>query len=510
MSIEDVDLMKTNSENESIQVLIDSSNRNKTFYESPSNYTIVFSRPIRNVFGFEIMDAAIPVTMWSVDIHNDVFAFSQVIQNNEQFELYFNELQFNDAFEQVFNGRFSSHIFIFENRLKYNEIFNEVKIVKHSHNIMFLRQLYDKDTHSIKKTVIPDFEKQNPDLYIFEHQSTYFKVNTTDKILDVIKHKWYIINTDLSIVCYDWVYIDEASISRIQSFDVYLSNTVLNLEKGNYDSMEFMQYIASELKLISQMRSIPIPPFLPFKSSRYGSMIKQQRITWTCTSDNAFFFDMQKSTCGELLGFTSFARENVVSTNNKQNPMYHKLKHHKNDYLFMSTKLYDNTTSLYHHLETPGVLNFQSIKYVHLRIPELEQHMNSGFSHEKHYPGVALFKMANGMDISHLRFDYVNLIKKPFHPIGKLTKLTFRFETKDGKLYDFKGVDHYFLAMINFYAPKSVVRVPRSILNPNYNPDILEYLYPLSEEEDQEIEPEILRKLLLEEKQYTYSSDSDD
>jgi hypothetical protein len=75
----------------------------------------------------------------------------------------------------------------------------------------------------------------------------------------------------------------------------------------------------------------------------------------------------------------------------------------------------------------------------------------------------------------NLRFDFVNITRKPFHPIGKLAKLTLAFETKTGELYDFKGVDHVLLLSIRYYAPKHVTRLPISRLNPYYTPNILEY-----------------------------------
>jgi hypothetical protein len=41
-------------------------------------------------------------------------------------------------------------------------------------------------------------------------------------------------------------------------------------------------------------------------------------------------------------------------------------------------------------------------------------------------PGIGLFKMASAFGgITNLRFDYTTLITRPFHPIGKLSKLSF-------------------------------------------------------------------------------------
>ncbi|KAG1675478.1 hypothetical protein FOA52_001777 [Chlamydomonas sp. UWO 241] len=65
--------------------------------------------------------------------------------------------------------------------------------------------------------------------------------------------------------------------------------------------------------------------------------------------------------------------------------------------------------------------------------------------------------------------------RMPFHPIGKLSRMTLSFRRKDGSLYNFKGVDHTILVAIKYYAPKAVLRLPRSSLNAAYDPDVLKY-----------------------------------
>ena len=79
---------------------------------------------------------------------------------------------------------------------------------------------------------------------------------------------------------------------------------------------------------------------------------------------------------------------------------------------------------------------------------------------------------------------------REFHPIGKLSRLTFRFETSDGKLYDFKGVNHNIVYAIYYYEPIQKQLPTNSILNPEYRMNYLDYMYKQeeiegdSEEED--------------------------
>jgi hypothetical protein len=107
----------------------------------------------------------------------------------------------------------------------------------------------------------------------------------------------------------------------------------------------------------------------------------------------------------------------------------------------------------------------------------MEEHLLGSYGYIKHTPGIGLFKLASSYnDVTHLRFDFVNLVRKPFHPIGKLSKLSFRFETQDGDLYDFKGVNHQLLFMIKYLVPTQKVNFNKSILNPNYDPNFMGYM----------------------------------
>ena len=93
----------------------------------------------------------------------------------------------------------------------------------------------------------------------------------------------------------------------------------------------------------------------------------------------------------------------------------------------------------------------------------------------------------------HTVDEKIELTKIPireFHPIGKLSKITFRFETSDGNLYDFKGVNHLITYVIKYYKPKLInIQDFKPILNPNYKSNFNDYNYlnedqELSDDED--------------------------
>lgn len=120
-------------------------------------------------------------------------------------------------------------------------------------------------------------------------------------------------------------------------------------------------------------------------------------------------------------------------------------------------------------MPSPGVCDLTGERYVILRCPELE---NNGCSlyRTRTYSGVAVLKLASGPNsISELRFDYHSLRPSFLHPIGRVNRLTFRFECGDGRPYDFKGVDFQFLAAVKTLVVPRIQRFGYSILNPHYN-----------------------------------------
>jgi hypothetical protein len=128
-------------------------------------------------------------------------------------------------------------------------------------------------------------------------------------------------------------------------------------------------------------------------------------------------------------------------------------------------------------VKAPGIVNLLGDRYLIVRCKEIEDHLLGSYAYTKFSPGIGLFKLAaNYNDVTHLRFDFVNLVRKPFHPIGKLSKLSIRFETQDGNLYDFKGINHQMLLVIKFLVPSQKKSLQKSVLNPNYNPNFIHYM----------------------------------
>ena len=106
-------------------------------------------------------------------------------------------------------------------------------------------------------------------------------------------------------------------------------------------------------------------------------------------------------------------------------------------------------------------------------------------SYSKYNLGLARFKLGIvGYNDENISINRTQL--REFHPIGKFSRMTLEFKTKSGNFYDFKGVNHNITFSIHYYEANSVRNFGTSILNPNYNANMLKYLYNIDEQDDDE------------------------
>ena len=124
---------------------------------------------------------------------------------------------------------------------------------------------------------------------------------------------------------------------------------------------------------------------------------------------------------------------------------------------------------------SPGMLNLASENYLILRCEEIENHLRGSYDIKDFSPGLGVLNI-DVQGYASGRTEFFSVKYKEFHPIGKLSKMKFRFERKtDGKLYDFKNIDLHFILSIKFLRPIQKEFFNKSTLNPNYNPNYLGY-----------------------------------
>jgi hypothetical protein len=126
----------------------------------------------------------------------------------------------------------------------------------------------------------------------------------------------------------------------------------------------------------------------------------------------------------------------------------------------------------YHKLTAPGIYSLLGQRFMVLRCKEIEDSSLRSLAYTKHSLGLAKFTMGV-VGVSQNRLDFSSVPLREFFPIGKLIKLSFRYETLNGLLYDFKGVNHTITFAIHYYEATSKKIFKGGLLNPNYTGNFL-------------------------------------
>jgi hypothetical protein len=502
MPLEDVDYLLDNSEQQSMLLLIDSATRDIDKYPSASSYTIDLDQPVKNVFGVEILDATVPVSQYNVNKHNNSLAFGSIYLatgfSSDDFKTYFEELQDNRVFNTNFEKLATTDMLICNSTspgsIEFDRlIYDDTRTVPSDSSYLFIKRNVVIDTGITVFDGSLESARADSNYYSFENRGIVYRIDAASPLVTIVSSFDYTMRSDRSIVYYNIIRItqDEA-VPIITSLldpnlflvDVYMNNRYVELQMGNFDSVTFTLFVTRVMKNVALLPSlVTTEPINITRPNDYGDFDVSSKLKFYWNGTNPFYLDMKKSTCLEGLGFPKYASANQEE--------YDKLVHYSNRSLFMSKF---NPDKVAHELFSPNVINLNSQRYIFLRCPEIEDHVIGSYKTEKSSPGFAMMRLGGNMDMSSMRFDYVSLIRKPFHPIGKLSRLSFRFETRFGDLYEFQGIDHNFLLNIKYYVPKQKNKLEKSKLNPNYNSDF--HTYTIDNMKRERISPEIKKSVV--------------
>jgi hypothetical protein len=270
----------------------------------------------------------------------------------------------------------------------------------------------------------------------------------------------------------------DASVPRTM-YNVDTHNNTLFYYVGNIDNVETLNYIKIELDIgdfsLTQLIQILNKKLINIKIESLSTPPDvKNKIAFT--SSYPFVLDMNNSTLRDTLGFN--LPQNVDSG------FFTKITDHNitkniNKFRYFISKQSNST----HRIEAPGIVDLIGEKYVILNCPEIEEHSTLSLSYSKHNLGLARFKLGTlGYNDENISFQKTTI--REFHPIGKFSRMTLIFKTQNGKLYDFKGANHNITFKIYYYQASSTIPFDKSILNPNYNPDILNYKMNLIDKQD--------------------------
>lgn len=194
--------------------------------------------------------------------------------------------------------------------------------------------------------------------------------------------------------------------------------------------------------------------------------------------------DMNKSTLNKTLGFYSKVSDDLQYSNN---------------YSYLNINKINIYERFYHSIESdnkykiiaPGIVYLIGSEYIILKCPEIEEHLYGSLSYTKNTVGLAKIRVSN-WGLNEETTSYLKLKLREFHPIGKLSKITLKFENGEGDLYDFRGVNHNIVFAIHYYSAKQKQKFEKSIINPEYKMNFIDYKYLQEEnEDDSDIENDI-------------------
>jgi hypothetical protein len=126
-------------------------------------------------------------------------------------------------------------------------------------------------------------------------------------------------------------------------------------------------------------------------------------------------------------------------------------------------------------IEPEGIVDLFGERYIQLRCPEIEEHLHRNRAYERYNVGLAI--VPTSLEYRNLSEKFVMLPSRMFHPIGRLKRMTFRFETSGGELYNFNGIDHTVTMIVRYYKVTEAEPLDAFVQNPHYRSNYLEYLH---------------------------------
>ena len=507
MPIEDVDYLKKNSEKQSYIFLINSKDRNKAAYPTPSEYVIDFSQPFHNVIGLNVIDASIPRTMYNVDQYNNTFHYFIHASNYDLNDITADHFakatidpgdytvqtlvdtlnrQLNMPLNSnLQNSNVSIHVSTLtnppdiKNRIKfdcpYPFLFDMNRsTISESLGFDMHVQLSELAKSDLEKNYIPYYSTgtglqdnfqlyRSVDLPYSVAQGTNYTVFEGPRgvirkvtLNNLVAQRFYL-PTDTTIT---------QVFAALQATDVSISPVDFNIQADAAG-------VPSGISLMPSDSSIAISYV---DGTLSDSAIQSLRLTgsqyyWIVFKNNypaaSIYYNDVLATETTMLKYNGAVWE---SLDDLANQIYYQL----------SIRI--EVTDDYHRISAPGIYSLIGEPYLVIRCKEIEENSFRSLAYTSHQLGIAKIKLGI-VGYREERLDFSSIPNREFHPIGRLSRLSLRFETGNGLLYDFKGVNHNITFGVKYYEPVMKAQFERSLINKNYTGDFMSYMYSQAEQE---------------------------
>lgn len=530
MPIEDVEHLLKNSVQESALLFIDSSRRDRAKYPTPSEYVVQLEEPIPNVYGIDVLDASIPSTMYNVDVHNSKLRLIavDVALSGSLFDSSASTIDVQEAHQvRVLNDEMFAMGYASPLRV------NWLPDPEHSEYVVLVGAWEDAQAPLALAGYVPELSMvaaaatdadgvDDAHRYRVLRKRQYgpFPVLRGSRTPDVVvgdiaytisaaadgpyaaeasraraalaeaaaaankpNAKVALVPHDAALQLYTMVAYDTYAVPDVATFEAISSEltstrrlmrfrvVTASFEVGNYTGITALQ-VAMQAAMDASSVGVRV-------GSTTSVLEKQAKFRLTSDSGLRVLLSSVHSTARMAIGFDLDASMEVnamprasrghaaIAVGGQAAPMY-------------TAVMQDDGTF---RLDAPGIVTLTGMRYITLRCPEIEQHVGSIGKYGPYSAGIGVFKLLNPNEVAQLRFDYINLVRKPFHPIARVTRLRLRFELPDNVLYDFKGVNHQILVTVKYYTPVSSTNPASSstssfpyVLNPDYDPDFMNFV----------------------------------
>lgn len=505
--MEDVSFMHENGETETHVIFVDSSQRDSVAYPNPAEYKIPFEQPLRNVVGVDVLDSVVPSTMYVVDEHN------------RDIRMYFIATTTGSTTDPGV-ARHRLYVPLLSSYLKWwlqledRPEMDPWSTAKDNRTTLGLMDINDTRIPVNDQNGLFVVPERFPDFELFQDVASTSNdrrmsiVDVTDYVTDVGseppvdvqgnrpsvatflgKKLWipYELGFDRTRSMFDYegdriLMITLAYAPSVNSSAVYIACHRLQYPRGNYGTLKIMMTAGRD----GGGGGGDIPAATP-SASTYLSAVSTDEDRLLQVKINAKvwgediggkYVDGQDAGalaafdigCGmsEVLGFSGSLNDPGVITLDTRAGQTRVKR-------FFTNQVGNATPTQY--LYPSGVVNLTGERYIILRCEEVEAGMFAQSSTGNRGTGIGLFKLPGPGALREQRQDYITVVKRPFHPIGRVDGLTLRMERgrAPGTLYNFKGVNHLLVMAVKVMVPRRNRTFTRSVLNPNYDNDFLAY-----------------------------------
>jgi hypothetical protein len=493
-TVEDVEYLKKYGSKESHLFLVDSSKRDTSAWPTPSEYSVDFQTPFRQVYGVDVIDATVPRTQYNVESFSNEFSYTLLGYNGS------NNVA-NAVVVEPADYEFNDFV------TEFNEKAGMAPSIFTEANLLQVSGTYKMDgrttTRSLKgKMTVTCVHKFRVDpcsmapvmgFFFDENTKEYaYESTPTSDVTALIQNR----RTDVANV----VTLSQTATSALKIRQPFIPNVVSGVYRVSLDCSSNLAGLSCSAVITdeddnqySEVKNFTVSPVAVTSPRTQSFTIIEfpwkMPFTMTrasVTSDNTKTYYVLIRVIGAGGTLTIYGYNTPPSAPNAQREDSGSSPTTYSDISGFHMNL--EMLAYAHRVQPPNLYDFTGDTYLQIRCKEIEQHLFRTRAYETYNAGLA--KIPLGIfGFTNQDFDYTSFPPREFHPIGKLSTMTFRFERANGQLYDFKGINHTFAMVIRYYAIRDRPFDSR-ILNPKYDPDILKYMnehrYLLKKEDDAE------------------------